>query len=145
MKFRTTRAAGIALGIAFALTGTACSTTTDDPKVAAEAPAFAAQHVGAAEFAAATAIPGVTILDVRSPEEFAAGHLVGAVNANVESADFAGLISALDATGDYAVYCRSGNRSRAAIEAMTGLGYANTVGLEGGITAWTDAGYAVTK
>jgi rhodanese-related sulfurtransferase len=144
MKFRTTRAAGIALGLAFALTGTACSTTTDAPKVAAEAPAFASQHVGAAEFAAAAAEPGVMIIDVRTPEEFAAGHLAGAVNADVESTDFAGLISALDPEGDYAVYCRSGNRSRAAVEAMTGLGYANTVGLEGGITAWTEAGFAVT-
>jgi rhodanese-related sulfurtransferase len=145
MKFRTTRAAGIALGIAFALTGTACSTTTEAPQVAAQAPAFAGQHVAAAEFAAAAAEPGVLIVDVRTPEEFAAGHLAGAVNANVESPDFAGLISALDPAKDYAVYCRSGNRSRVAIDAMTGLGYANTVGLEGGITAWTSAGFAVTK
>ena len=144
MKLRTTRAAGLALGIAFALTGTACSTATDAPTVAAEAPAFASQHVDAAAFAAAAAEPGVTILDVRTPEEYAAGHLVGAVNVDVSSTDFAELVSALDPAGDYAVYCRSGNRSRAAIEAMTGLGYANTVGLEGGITAWTEAGYAVT-
>ena len=144
MKLRTTRAAGIALGIALALTGTACSSATDAPTVAAEAPAFASQHVDAAAFAAAAAEPGVRIVDVRTADEFAAGHLAGAVNIDVGSADFAGLISALDPAGDYAVYCRSGNRSRAAIEAMTGLGYANTVGLEGGITAWADAGYAVT-
>jgi rhodanese-related sulfurtransferase len=144
MKFRTTRVAGIALGLAFALTGTACSTTTDDPKVAAEAPAFASQHVGAAEFAAAAAEPGVTIIDVRTPEEYASGHLAGAVNADVESADFGGIISALDPAGDYAVYCRSGNRSRVAVDTMRALGYENLIGLEGGITAWTEAGYDVT-
>ena len=144
MKFRTTRAAGVALGLAFALTGTACSTATDAPEAAVEAPAFASQHVDAAAFAAAAAEPGVMIIDVRTPEEYATGHLAGAVNANVESADFAGLVSGLDPAGDYAVYCRSGNRSRVAIETMTGLGYANTVGLEGGITAWTSAGYSVT-
>ncbi len=145
MKFRTTRAAGIALGIAFALTGTACSTTTDAPQVAAQAPAFAGQHVGAAEFAAAAAEPGVMIVDVRTPEEYAAGHIAGAVNIDINSTDFAGLVSALDPAKDYAVYCHSGNRSRSAMTAMAGMGYANTVGLDGGIPAWTAAGYDVTK
>ncbi len=144
--FRTTRAAGVALGIAFALTGTACSSAgSDAPAAAAQAPAFAGQHVAVAEFAAAAAEPGVMIIDVRTPEEFAAGHLVGAVNANVESPDFAGLISALDPSKDYAVYCRSGNRSRAAMTAMANMGYAHTVGLEGGITAWASAGYVVVQ
>lgn len=144
MKFRSTRAAGFALGLAFVLTGTACSATTEAPPAAAQAPAFSGQHIAAAEFAAAAAEPGVMIVDVRTPEEFAAGHLAGAVNANVESMDFPGLISALDPTGDYAVYCRSGNRSRVAINAMASWGYENTVGLEGGITAWVSAGYGVT-
>ncbi len=145
MKFRTARVSGLALGIAFALTGTACSTQADAPQVAAQAPAFQGQHVSPSEWAAAAAEPGVMIVDVRTPEEFAAGHIAGAVNADVESADFVGLISALDPSKDYAVYCRSGNRSRAAIDTMTGLGYTNTVGLEGGINAWQAAGFPVTK
>jgi rhodanese-related sulfurtransferase len=144
MRLRTTRAAGIALGIAFAITGTACSSTPSAPQAAAVAPAFQGEHITAADFAAAVAVPGVTVIDVRTADEFAAGHIAGAVNIDVNSADFAGLVSALDPAKDYAVYCHSGNRSRAAVTAMSGLGYTNTVGLDGGITAWTEAGYPVT-
>ncbi len=144
MKFRTTRAAGIALGIAFALTGTACSSAPSAPQAAAVAPAFQGDHVAAADFASAIAVPGVTIVDVRTAEEFAAGHIAGAVNIDVNSTDFTGLVSALDPAKDYAVYCHSGNRSRAAMTAMAGMGYTNTVGLDGGITAWTAAGFPVT-
>jgi rhodanese-related sulfurtransferase len=145
MKLGTNRAAGVALGIAFALTGTACSSTASAPHAAAVAPAFAGEHVAAADFAAAAAAPGVTIVDVRTPAEFASGHIAGAVNVDVESANFKGLVSALDPAKKYAVYCHSGNRSRAAMTAMAGMGYANTVGLDGGITAWTGAGFPVAK
>jgi phage shock protein E len=145
MKFRTARAAGIALGIAFALTGTACSSMPNAPQAAAVAPAFTGEHVAAPDFAAAAAVPGVTILDVRTPQEFADGHIARALNVDVESTDFTGLVSALDPAKDYAVYCRSGNRSRAAMTAMAGMGYANTVGLDGGITAWTNAGFPITQ
>ncbi|PKQ14704.1 MAG: rhodanese-like domain-containing protein, partial [Actinobacteria bacterium HGW-Actinobacteria-8] len=81
--------------------------------------------------------PGVTVIDVRTPAEFADGHLPGAVNINVEDPTFPDAIAALDATADYAVYCRSGNRSRVAMDYMTQAGVTRTVGLEGGITAWT--------
>lgn len=143
MKFRTNRVVGVALGIAFALTGTACSSTPSAPQAAAVAPAFASEDVAAADFAAAAAVPGVTIIDVRTADEFAAGHISGAVNIDVNSADFTGLVSALDPAKDYAVYCHSGNRSRAAMTAMAGMGYTNTVGLNGGITAWTAAGFPI--
>jgi len=103
---------------------------------AAELPAFEGQHVNAASFELATQEEGVTVIDVRTPEEFASGHLPGAVNLNVEGADFPAQIAALDPDAEYAVYCRSGNRSRAAIDYMTQQGVTHTVGLEGGIGAW---------
>ena len=102
----------------------------------AEPPAFDGSHVSASSFALAVEQPGVTVVDVRTPAEFADGHLPGAVNINVEDPAFPDAIAALDATADYAVYCRSGNRSRAAMEYMTQAGVTQTVGLEGGITAW---------
>jgi len=129
MKFRTRRAAAIALGVAFALTGTACSTTTDAPPAAVEAPAFASQHVDAAAFAAAAAEPGVMIIDVRTPEEYAQGHLEGAVNLDVQSGQFeAGLVD-LDPTAAYSVYCRSGNRSAVAAGLMTENGFTDVTDL----------------
>jgi rhodanese-related sulfurtransferase len=67
--------------------------------------------------------PGTVVIDVRTPAEFASGHLEGAVNIDVQSADFDARISELDPAGDYFVYCRSGNRSGQAIDRMVGLGF----------------------
>lgn len=63
------------------------------------------------------------VIDVRTPAEFASGHLEGAVNIDVQSPDFAQQIMALDPTGEYLVYCRSGNRSSQAIAQMTQMGF----------------------
>ncbi len=67
--------------------------------------------------------PATVVIDVRTPAEFASGHLEGAVNIDVQSADFDARISELDPAGDYFVYCRSGNRSGQAIDRMQGLGF----------------------
>ena len=146
MKFRTARAAGIALGVAFALTGTACSSVGPDaPAAEAQAPAFAGQHVDVAEFAAAAAVPGVMIVDVRTPEEFAAGHLLGAVNADVNSADFAGLIpcprprQGLRGVLPQRQPLPRGDRD----DGGPGLHAHRRV--EGGIAAWSAAGYVVVQ
>jgi len=128
MTIRIFRASVLAVVAAVALA--ACSSGPAEP------PAFDGSHVSASAFALAVEQPGVTVVDVRTPAEFADGHLPGAVNINVEDAAFPDAIAALDATGDYAVYCRSGNRSRVATDYMTQAGVTHTVGLEGGITAW---------
>ena len=115
----------------------------------APAPATATQAGGApangtaldaAAFAAALTRPGTVILDVRTPAEFASGHLEGARNIDVEASDFEQKISALDKTAPYAVYCRSGNRSGVAVAAMTGLGFTSTFHLTGGVGARTYSG-----
>lgn len=67
--------------------------------------------------------PATVVIDVRTPAEFASGHLEGAVNIDVQSADFDARISELDADGTYFVYCRSGNRSGQAIARMQSLGF----------------------
>lgn len=99
------------------------------------AAAEAAGHVDAETFLAAAVEEGVTVIDVRTPTEFASGHLDGAVNIDVESADFASRIAELDPQGAYAVYCRSGNRSRVAEQMMRDAGFVQVVGLEGGVSA----------
>ncbi len=129
MTTRTLRTVVLAAVVAVALT--ACSSGPSEP------PAFDGSHVDASAFALAVEQPGVTVVDVRSPAEFAEGHLPGAVNINVEDPGFPDAVAALDANANFAVYCRSGNRSRAAMEYMTQAGVMHTVGLEGGIGAWT--------
>ena len=84
-----------------------------------------ATNMGAADFIAKIGEPGVVIVDVRTPEEFAAGHLQGAVNLDVSAATFDSQISALDKNVAYAVYCRSGNRSTIAVGKMSDAGFTN--------------------
>lgn len=128
MTTRTLRT--VVLAVVAAVTLAACSS---DP---AAPPVFDGSHVSASAFAVAVEQPGVTVVDVRTPAEFAEGHLPGAVNINVEDPAFPDKVAALDPDANYAVYCRSGNRSRVAVDYMTQAGVSHTVGLEGGIGAW---------
>lgn len=73
--------------------------------------------------ASSLALPAdAVVIDVRSPEEFSVGHLEGAENIDVQADDFDDRIAALPATGNYVIYCQSGNRSAAAAERMKDLG-----------------------
>ena len=64
-----------------------------------------------------------TFIDVRTPAEYADGHLDGAVNLDVQAADFADRIAELPRDGEYIVYCRTGARAGAAVAQMTALGF----------------------
>ena len=70
---------------------------------------------------------GTVIIDVRTPGEFAGGHLEGALNIDVQSPDFAAQVSQLDPTEDYFIYCRSGNRSGQAISQMSNMGFTSMI------------------
>ena len=71
------------------------------------------------------------IIDVRTPDEFASGHLEGALNIDVQSADFAARIQSLDPDAPYIVYCRSGARAGNAIAQMSQLGIDDAVNAGG--------------
>ena len=86
---------------------------------------------------------GVTIVDVRTPEEFAAGHIEGAINANVEGPSFTTDIAGLDKAGTYALYCHSGRRSALAADQMSQAGFSKVINLKGGITDLHAAGASV--
>ena len=143
----------VALVAAAAVTATlglaGCSSTdsapaVQGPGVAASAPA-SPERVDAASFATVVDSPGVTIIDVRTPEEYAAGHIEGAVNYNVEGPDFEAQVGTLDPTATYAVYCQSGNRSQVAVNRMSDAGVNGIYELETGITGWANAGYPIVQ
>ncbi len=76
---------------------------------------------------------GTVVIDVRTPAEFASGHLDGATNIDVSASTFSSRIRTLDRNTPYFVYCRSGNRAAQAITAMKALGFtnlANGMGIE---------------
>jgi rhodanese-related sulfurtransferase len=62
------------------------------------------------------------VVDVRTPAEYADGHLEGAVNLDLTSGQLEAEIPSLDAEGEYVVYCKSGNRSAQAAALMEGAG-----------------------
>ena len=101
----------------------------------------AVKTVGVEEFATIMAQKDVRLVDVRTPGEYAEGHLPGAENIDVKSADFAARIKGLK--GTVAVYCRSGKRSLMAAEQLTAQG-CTVYNLEGGIMAWQKTGRKTT-
>ncbi len=138
LRSRLARAAAVAaLGVALASGVAGCSGSTGSAAHATT------QNLDPQAFAARASTPGVVILDVRTPEEFAAGHLPGAVNIDVEAADFTTQVAGLDKSATYAVYCRSGNRSAVAMDEMASEGFIDLADLAGGITAWAQAGGAI--
>jgi phage shock protein E len=70
---------------------------------------------------------GAVVIDVRTPSEFAAGHLADALNIDVGSDDFDAKVGALDKGKTYLVYCRTGDRAGRAVETMTELGFEHLV------------------
>ena len=64
-----------------------------------------------------------TIIDVRTPQEYASGHLKGAVNIDISNADFESQIAALPKDRTYILYCRSGVRAGAALQRMRDAGF----------------------
>lgn len=83
------------------------------------------------------------VLDVRTPEEYAEGHLSGARNIDFFAEDFAARLEELDRNASYAIYCRSGNRSGQALNLMRSLGFVSVVNLSGGMLAWEGSGGVV--
>jgi rhodanese-related sulfurtransferase len=101
--------------------------------------------VGVEDFEKMLRQTGVVILDVRTAEEYAQGHLLGAKNIDVNAENFAQKIAALDKRATYLVYCRSGARSARACDQMTALGFSKLYNLEGGMRTWDAAGKPVEK
>ena len=79
---------------------------------------------------------GYIILDVRRPDEFAAGHIPNAINVANETIGTAEIPELPDKDQIIMVYCRSGRRSKEASEKLVKLGYTNIVEF-GGILDWT--------
>jgi rhodanese-related sulfurtransferase len=103
-------------------------------------------NLGAQDFQAKTQEAGIVTLDVRTPGEFVSGHLVNALNIDVEGSQFDAEIGKLDKEATYAVYCRSGRRSQVAIDRMKDAGFKNLVNLNAGVQEWAAAGLPlVTK
>ena len=81
---------------------------------------------------------GAAVLDVRQPDEYEAGHVPGAVLLPLDQ--LGARIDEVPRDEHLYVICKSGGRSAAAVEALTGAGFSAT-NVAGGTLAWIDAGY----
>ncbi len=88
---------------------------------------------------------GVVVVDVRTPSEYGAGHVDGAINIDVEGAAFDAEIAKLDKNATYAVYCHSGRRSGLATDAMAKAGFTHVYNLQGGIGDLQAAGASIVS
>lgn len=101
-----------------------------------KAPEGIIHRVGVADFKAAMT-DGIQLVDVRTPEEFEAGHIESALNYNINGADFASQVEGLDKSKPVLLYCKMGGRSARAAKQLKEMGFMTLYDLEGGYTAWS--------
>ena len=89
--------------------------------------------------------PDFIIIDVRTPEEFATGHIENAINIDFRSESFEDSINELDKNKTYLVYCRTANRSRSAVNIMEELDFNEIYHMLGGIVQWEAEGLPIAK
>ena len=83
-------------------------------------------------------IKNAVLIDVRTPEEYQAGHLEQAININWFDTDFQNQVEELDSKNTFYVYCKKGGRSAKAAQLLDSLGY-EVVDLLGGYEAYLNA------
>lgn len=110
--------------------------------LAAYGPRGSYQNIGPRELYQAVD-QGAVVVDVRTPQEFAEGHVPGAINLPVEAV--AQWADTLPKDKPVYLYCRSGNRSRQAAEYLKRKGYTNLYNLEGGILAIQREGFPLVR
>lgn len=91
--------------------------------------------VDAAQFAEIIKSDSVVLVDVRTAEEYAAGHIPNAKNVDVLKSDFKDRVETLSKNKEIAVYCRSGKRSLMAANTLAKMGY-KVINLRGGWKEW---------
>jgi rhodanese-related sulfurtransferase len=120
-----------------------------DQKVGAATPAAKeatkVKLVSVEEFDKLRANKANIVLDVRTPDEFKAGHIPGATNIDYTAPDFGEKVARLDKDKTYLVHCAAGSRSARACKKLEGLGFKNLVDLHAGFNGWEGAGKPVEK
>lgn len=89
--------------------------------------------------------PGLVVIDIRTPAEFAQGHIEGAINIDFLDAGFAEAIAGIDTGAPTAFHCRSGGRSGQAEQVLEAFPFAELYHFSGGSNAWSDAGKSMVK
>ena len=146
---RLRRIVGVACVAASLVVLPACGGSSADaepptaPDVTVSAAPGSVQLVSPTDASALIAEPGVKLLDVRTPEEYAAGHIDGAQQLDWNAPGFAAGLADLDKNATWVVYCHTGNRSGQATALMAQEGFTDVNDVAGGIAAWEADGLPV--
>lgn len=89
--------------------------------------------------------PDLVVIDVRTPDEFAVGHIDGAINIDFKNANFATEIAKLDVSQDYLIHCRSGGRSTRSLTQFREAGFSHIIHMDGGMLGWNKAELPIVK
>lgn len=89
--------------------------------------------------------PKLVVLDVRTAEEFRAGHIKGAINIDIKQADALARIDKLDHKAKYIVHCRTHHRSQTAVDHMAQSGFKNVFQMSDGFSGWSQNGLPQVK
>jgi rhodanese-related sulfurtransferase/enamine deaminase RidA (YjgF/YER057c/UK114 family) len=126
-------------------TGTPGSQLTFDLIAVTPAKAIeAGAKVSLEQFEALRLKKDVVVLDVRTPDEFAEGHVPGAANVNLQDKTFADKVAQLDKSKTYVVYCQAGGRAGRACTKMKDMGF-NVLDFAGSMNEWNKANKPVEK
>jgi rhodanese-related sulfurtransferase len=99
------------------------------------------KEINAADFEKRRTKGKTVLLDVRTPEEFAKGHIPGAINADINSPDFTAKAAQFDKNQTVLVNCHAGSRGAIASAELAKMGFKTVCNLEGGLDAWKAAGH----
>ncbi len=125
----------IAVALLFLLAAPAFTQSVPPP----EAPSIAPSELSARRASGEAPV----VIDVRTPEEYAAGHIPGALNIPFDQV--AQRISEVEAPHGVALYCMVGPRARKGESTLLSAGYTSVLHLEGGLAAWEAAGFPVER
>lgn len=113
---------------------------TETPAASQQAPVVASTVNSSEAKALLEQQPATRILDVRTPGEFAGGHLEKALNLDFNNPEFESQLAALDKTQAYLVYCAVGGRSSKAAALMQQMGFQRIYNVSEGLPALKSAG-----
>jgi adenylyltransferase/sulfurtransferase len=110
-------------------------------ELVAEAKAGTEQTDAESVHGALEAGEGVTVLDVREPDEWEEAHIPGAKHLPRGVLEYRAADQLPDKDARIVIHCASGGRSALAAKSLQEMGYTNVANMEGGINAWRERGY----
>ncbi|PQJ30692.1 hypothetical protein BST92_01525 [Nonlabens arenilitoris] len=105
-----------------------------------EAKAGTVELVSSEEAADIIKSQSAQLVDVRSKEQFEAGHIEGAINIPVDSENLNEIIAGLNVKEPVLVYCNGGRQSAQCAKILEDKGFIKIFDLDGGLSKWTTSG-----